>query len=236
MRKLPFLFLTLLLPALASARAETLPLPGNLTPLDSAVGEDLFMGAEARASFFPLSMYFVTQETPSFCGVASMAMVLNALKIPGPASMATDGIAFFDQDNVLDAKTEAIRAKADIMQRGMTLDQLGLLLQSRGARVEVHHAGDGSLAEFRKLAWAQIGRKDAFVLVNYLRSAIGQQSYGHISPLAAYDADSDQFLILDVARYKYPPVWVSAAELFAAMNTPDSDNGNRTRGFVLVGR
>jgi len=57
---------------------------------------------------------------------------------------------------------------------------------------------------------------------------------GHISPLGAYDGDTDKFLILDVARYKYPPVWVKAAVLFGAMNTADSDNNNRTRGYVLI--
>ena len=41
-------------------------------------------------------------------------------------------------------------------------------------------------------------------------------------------------MILDVARYKYPPVWVTAAELFNAMNTEDSDNDNRTRGYILI--
>jgi hypothetical protein len=35
------------------------------------------------------------------------------------------------------------------------------------------------------------------VIVNYLRNAIGQEWGGHISPLAAYDADTDRFLILD---------------------------------------
>ena len=59
---------------------------------------------------------------------------------------------------------------------------------------------------------------------------------GHISPLAAFDAESDRFLILDVARYKYPPVWVKTVELFAAMNTTDSDNENKTRGYVLVAK
>lgn len=59
---------------------------------------------------------------------------------------------------------------------------------------------------------------------------------GHISPLAAYDKVGDQFLILDVSRYKYPPVWVKAADLFAAMNTIDADNSTRTRGYVIVGR
>ena len=63
---------------------------------------------------------------------------------------------------------------------------------------------------------------------------MGQQTGGHISPLAAYDAEQDRFLILDVARYKYPPVWVTAEDLFNAMNTTDSDNENRTRGYVLI--
>ena len=58
-----------------------------------------------------------------------------------------------------------------------------------------------------------LGTEDHYVLVNYLRRAIGQERGGHISPLAAYDADTDRFLILDVSRYKYPPVWVGAAEL-----------------------
>ena len=67
-----------------------------------------------------------------------------------------------------------------------------------------------------------------------LRRSLGQDTGVHISPVAAYDADADAFLILDVARYKYPPVWVKAAALFDAMNTADSANGNRTRGFVLI--
>jgi hypothetical protein len=65
---------------------------------------------------------------------------------------------------------------------------------------------------------------------------IGQEKFGHISPLAAYDADSDRFLILDVSRYKYPPVWVETSALFAAMNTIDKDNDSKSRGFVIVGR
>ena len=64
---------------------------------------------------------------------------------------------------------------------------------------------------------------------------MGQEKGGHISPLAAYNSKADRFLILDVARYKYPPVWVSTSDLFAAMNTTDSDNDNKTRGFVVVG-
>ena len=72
------------------------------------------------------------------------------------------------------------------------------------------------------------------MIVNYLRKAIGQQIGGHISPLAAYDAKEGRFLVLDVARYKYPPFWVRASDLFDAMNTTDASNGGKTRGYVVV--
>jgi Phytochelatin synthase len=72
-----------------------------------------------------------------------------------------------------------------------------------------------------------------FVLVNYLRKAMGQETGGHISPLAAYSEKTDRFLILDVSRYKYPPVWVKASDLWNSMNTVDTDSG-KTRGFVVV--
>ena len=67
-----------------------------------------------------------------------------------------------------------------------------------------------------------------------MRKALGEERGGHISPLGAYDEKADRFLILDVARYKYPPVWVKTSDLFDAMNTTDAGNDNKTRGYVLV--
>jgi hypothetical protein len=59
---------------------------------------------------------------------------------------------------------------------------------------------------------------------------------GHISPLAAYDTKADRLLILDFARHKYPPVWVTTSDLFRAMNTSDSSNNSKTRGYVLISK
>jgi hypothetical protein len=100
----------------------------------------------------------------------------------------------------------------------------------------VHHAGDETLDAFRAHAREALSASNHYVIVNYLRRTLGQQTGGHISPLAAYDEKQDRFLILDVARYKYPPVWVSSADLYAAMNTPDAINGGKTRGYVLVSK
>ncbi len=219
-----------------AASAETLPLPEGLIALDSHDGEALLFGSEEHEDYFPLSINFTTQVNPAFCGPASMAMVLNALDVPRPASDLTLGLGMFDQENVFTPATEAVKPEAAVLRGGLTLDELGGMLAAHDLKVEVQHAADSSLDEFRKTAVAALGEGDHFILVNYLRKAIGQESGGHISPLAAYDADTDRFLILDVSRYKYPPVWVEAAALFAAMNTPDSDAGNRTRGYVVVSR
>lgn len=234
-RLLRMLALLLLLAPLP-LRAGTLDLPSNLVDAASDEGEALLVESDARKAYFSLVDNFVTQKNQSFCGVASMVMIFNALQLPAPAVPEYDPYRTFTQDNVLDARTEAILPRATILQQGITLDQLGALVAVQPVSASVHHASSSSLDEFRAKAQDNLAKPGHFVLVNYLRKAIGQEKGGHISPLAAYDAKADMFLILDVARYKYPPVWVKAAELFAAMNTEDADNGHKTRGYVLVSR
>jgi hypothetical protein len=216
------------------ASAQSLTLPDKLIDLRSSQGEALLFDAKAHAAFFPISSAFETQKNQAFCGVASMVMTLNAIHAPAPTTPEYQPYSMFTQDNVLDATTEAILPRAVLMRQGMTLDQLGALLRLHPVVAEVHHAGDVSLDEFRATASRYLGETGHFVVVNYLRRALGQERGGHISPLAAYDEKADRFLILDVARYKYPPVWVAASDLFDAMNTPDSDNDNKSRGYVLI--
>ena len=214
--------------------AQTLALPNALISLGSERGARLLIDSEERHAYWPLSLQFVTQKSQTYCGVATMVMVLNALGVPAPPTPGIEPFRTFTQDNVLNERTEKILAQEVLLKKGMTLDQLGSLLESHSVDVEVRHAADSNADEFRALARQHLGAPDRHVIVNYLRRAIGQEQGGHISPLAAYDVDTDRFLVLDVSRYKYPPVWVKADDLHAAMNTPDSDNGNRTRGFVLV--
>jgi hypothetical protein len=218
----------------AAVQAQTLPLPEGLIDLRSDQGEQLLEDSDALEAFVPLSATFVTQKNQAYCGVASIVMVLNALQLPAPAVPEYDPYRTFTQDNLLDEKTDKILPREVLARQGMTLDELGGLLATHPVEVEVHHAADSTLDAFRASARDHLGRERHFVVVNYLRKAIGQETGGHISPLAAYDAETDRFLILDVSRYKYPPVWVSAADLFGAMNTTDKDNRNRTRGYVLI--
>jgi hypothetical protein len=214
---------------------QTLPLSQDLINLSSREGETLLIESNARRDYFPLSIHFETQENLAYCGVASMVMVLNALSIPAPPTANFGDYRIFTQDNVLNEQTEKILPAAVIALQGMTLAQLGQLLETYPLNAEVHHASDVTLDEFRQTVVENLQDPNNFVLVNYLRKTMGQERGGHISPIAAYHPQRDRFLILDVSRYKYPPIWVRAEELWQAMATVDSAS-EKTRGFVLINR
>lgn len=216
------------------AIAQTLPLPENLTDLRSPQGEHFLLEAKSHEAYFPISAAFETQKNQAYCGVASMVMALNAIRAPAPTSPEYQPFHTFTQDNLLDDRTEAILPRATLSRQGMTLDQLGGLLGLHPVKIEVHHATENGLDAFRKNAAEYLATRNHFVIVNYLRKSMGKQLGGHISPLAAYDEKTDRLLILDVARYKYPPVWVATSVLYAAMNTTDASNDDKTRGYVLI--
>jgi hypothetical protein len=213
--------------------AQTLSLPQNLINLNSTEGEKLLIDSKALQDYFPLSSQFITQKNQAYCGVASSVMVLNALAIPAPEAPEYGSFRLFTQENFFNAKAQQVITSDTVARQGMTLEQLGNLLETYPVKADVYHGGDVTLEEFRRLVIKNLQEPRNFVVVNYLRKAINQQTGGHISPLAAYNEQSDRFLILDVSRYKYPPVWVKAEELWQAMATVDPISG-KTRGFVLV--
>lgn len=213
--------------------AQKLPLSQNLINLNSVEGEKLLIESQAKQDFLPLSIQFVTQKNQAYCGVASSIMVLNSLSISAPVAPEYAPYRFFTQDNFFNQQTQQVIATEVVARQGMTLEQLSKLLESHAVKAEVYHGGDVTLAEFRRLVSKNLQEAGNFVITNYLRKTIGQERGGHISPVAAYNKETDRFLILDVSRYKYPPVWVKASELWQAMATLDPASG-KTRGFVLV--
>lgn len=217
-----------------SAHADSLPLAPELISLTSDAGEQLLIESDARRPYLPLTVHFVTQKNQAYCGVASMVMVLNALVVPAPDTKEYAPFRQFTQDNVLNESTERILPQSVIDKQGMTLDELGAVLTVHGVATKVRHASDVTEDVSRREVQFALSQPKQHVLVNYLRKSLGQEKGGHISPIAAYDVETDRFLILDVSRYKYPPVWVKADHLYAAMNTPDADNQGRSRGYVLV--
>lgn len=200
--------------------AEALPLPDPLVSATTPQGRRLLAQSTARADHMPLTAAFEPQQRRAFCGVASAVVVLNALRPTRPR--LTQDLFFSDWPSEL-----------KVSFQGMSLRELAAVLRQHGADARAVFAQDTSLQAFRAVAMANLSHAGDYVLVNYERGALGQREGGHISPLAAYTASSDQFLLLDVAAHRYPPTWVSAAALWRAMNTLDRASGD-SRGFVLV--
>ena len=153
--------------------------------LNSEQGARLLLESEANRAYWPLSIQFVTQKNQAYCGVASLTMVLNALGVPAPSTPEFEPFKTFTQDNLLNDETEKVLPKEVLAKIGMTLDQIGQLLTTFGVKADIHHAADTSLDEFRKLATEALSTPNRYVIVNYLRRAIGQERGGHISPSAA---------------------------------------------------
>jgi len=73
------------------------------------------------------------------------------------------------------------------------------------------------------------------MVVSFDRRELKQLGTGHYSPIACYHKESDMVLVLDVARFKYPPFFVSVEELYKAMLTIDEDT-KKSRAYMVLGR
>ncbi|REE21859.1 phytochelatin synthase [Paraburkholderia sp. BL27I4N3] len=221
----------------ASARPADgpLPVPPNLVALAQPAGQKRLTSSNSNQSYWPLSQYFETQRNQAYCSVATSVMALNALGIRRPQSTQYPDFPFFSQDDFFHGIDPQVANAAKVSQEGMTLDQLSTALNSFPVEVRKYHAADLSLGQFRDLVRATTGHSDRFVLLNFRRVEIGEAGGGHWSPLAAYDSASDSALLLDVARYKYPAVWVPIAQLYAGALAVDSVSG-LSRGIVIIGK
>jgi hypothetical protein len=219
-------------PAQNAAQQPAAPLIYFLDPQSA----DLLDHAE-KQDFLPLISRFVSEYQATFCGIASSVMALNALGVAPPTSARWYPYNYWDQNNIFSKDVlKAVKPESGVEADGITLAQLETLLNVSGAKAEKTFASDASVDAFRSAARAAIADPNAFLLVNFGRAELGQAGIaggGHISPIAAYNASTDRFLILDVARYKFLPSWVTADRLYAAMNTLDTSS-NKTRGYVIV--
>ena len=232
---LPFPGLVLLALALAAPLASG-RLGAAPIPLMEPAGMDLLVASGARTDYGPLAEQFLTQANLAYCGVASAAMVLNSLAVPAPPVPGYGRYRFWTEENVFEVPAGRTVVSAEVVRRqGMTLAELAALLSSHGVAAEAIHGDQLTLEQFRALLRTNLSQPGDRLLANYLRPSLGQAGGGHIAPLAAFHAASDRVLILDVARYRYPSVWVPVADLWTAIRTIDSTSG-RSRGLVTIRR
>ena len=214
--------------------------------------------ASAKAGFAPLANQYEAQLNGAFCGPTSAAIVLNAVRNRS-ADLPRDHdrlrpddlrnfppgadpiVPRFTQDLVI-AKGEKTRAQVlgepilingkPVRDFGYQLRQFDQMLRANGLATRVVVVDDKKPeAEIRADFVASLARPHGYVIVNYRRDAVGQRGGGHISPLGAYDAGSDSFLVLDVNPAVANWVWMPTATLIKGMRTFDTVEN---RGYVIV--
>lgn len=219
----------------SAAQADVTPAAGELIYLTEPAGEALFMDAELRSDYFKLASYLETEQILTFCGPATIAGVLNSLDIPRPVPIQFHPWSLFTQDSIFTPENQAVKAYPKVENEGLVLPELAQFFRNLGVSADHRHADEFSLDEFRTIVRDTLAGADKRLVVNYFRVPLGQIGGGHISPAAAYDEDTDRLLVLDVAKYKYAPVWLKLADLHASMMTVDDSSG-KMRGIVVVSR
>ena len=203
-----------------------------MIPLTSPAGKELFkraLLAGTASHFLSLSSVFTPQSEPPFCGLSSLSIVLNSLNIDPGRSVKIMGVWRWYSEVLLDCCVDLERVR----EAGITLAQLRCLGLCNGLTVS-RIPGISSrfpLEKQVKTLEKLMKNEEIRVIVNYDRASLGQTGGGHFSPLAALDATSSKVLLLDVARFKYPPHWVSLEDLVFAGETKD---GEVMRGFVSL--
>ncbi|XP_021888573.1 glutathione gamma-glutamylcysteinyltransferase 1-like [Carica papaya] len=198
----------------------------------SSEGKQLFIEAiqdGTMEGFYRLISFFQTQSEPAYCGLASLSMVLNALAID-PGRKWKGPWRWFDE-SMLDCCEPLEKVK----EKGISFGKLVCLAHCAGAKVEAFRTNHSTIDNFRSHVLRCSISDDCHVISSYHRGTFKQTGTGHFSPIGGYHAKRDMALILDVARFKYPPHWVPLTLLWEAMDSVDGTTEQR-RGFMLISR
>ena len=230
----------------------------GLVAFSSDEGIARLVRAAAKVDFPALANQFEAQSNVAFCGPTTTAIVLNTVRArsldlprdrsrlrPEDLQYVPSGfdltVPRFTQDNVID-KGQKTRSQVlgepvtvngkQVRDGGYQLRQLDELLRANGLATRPVVVDDQRPEpEIRADLLANLARAGDYVIVNYRREAVGQSGGGHISPLGAYDAQSDSFLVMDVNPASAGWVWMPTAILVKGMRTFDTVEN---RGYILV--
>lgn len=223
------------------------PLPETLIALSSPAGKQIFREAlEMRGmeSYFPLSEQFVTQSEPSFCSISSLVMVLNALKYD-PKKIWKGPWRWVSEETLQCESTQICGHSLDkIHKYGMNFLEFESLAKCHGVNIKsipvfenrtTCSSSAARIENFRDHLENISSNEQAheFLIVNFSRKYLNQTGGGHFSPIGGYHKGKDLVLVLDVARFKYPPYWVPITDLWAAMSAFD-EMTNQCRGYYII--
>ena len=207
----------------------------HVEPTDPVKAMQTLQTSTINGHYWKYLRYYQGQITTKTCGLASAAMVMNTLDIEAPFVPEYYPVKQFNQKNFLNEKNSAIRSFKQIEVDGMTLPEMAKMFTvDWPVDVTVYHASELSLDQFRRVLLETLASKDQRVIGNFKNDILeGASRYGHLSPIAAYNKDTDEVLIMDVARHFTGPYWTSVERLYQAANTMDSSS-EKSRGLLVI--
>jgi glutathione gamma-glutamylcysteinyltransferase len=156
--------------AIPSLYRRVLPSPPAVDFL-SPEGKCLFSEALAAGTmegFFSLVSVFQTQSEPAFCGLASLAVVLNALAID-PGRRWKGPWRWFDE-SMLDCCEPLDKVKA----QGITFGKVACLAHCSGADVQSFRANWLTIEDFRRHLVRCASSQDCHLIASYHRKPFKQ--------------------------------------------------------------
>ena len=194
--------------------------------------------------YWRLTGYYVPQHNPKACGVASVTMILNALRASHKLTSSDD---LFTHEKILSV-SKKLGSAVGKFGKGISLDDLKTELEllasklplNNAYKVSTHRFNDSNesdaLTQLENLLKQNETSGDNFLIANFLQSELTgdpEGAIGHHAPIAAYDDKSKMVLIFDPDRTYYEPYWVKTKTLLKAINTPDSSN-KKSRGLLFI--
>lgn len=177
---------------------------------------------------------FQTQNNPATCGLATLSMVLNSLELD-PDKIWKGPWRWFNEDSL-----DCCSPSEAILNKGINFEEFLCESKCNGAKVDsfrVYKPEDGDwtfeISKFRNFVINCCKCSEKKLVLSYSRKLLDQTGDGHYSPVGGYHEESNKILILDVARFKYPPHWVSVETIVKAMAEIDPTT-QKPRGYFIM--
>ncbi|XP_066913885.1 uncharacterized protein [Clytia hemisphaerica] len=204
---------------------------------DTPEGRDLLASTlykgEYGKIFFTLWQQYLTQADSLNCGPSSLAFVLNALCMD-PKRQWKYPWRFYDE-GILNKCVPCSHTAVN----GCSMDTLMCLAKSNGLSVEAVRASlDWTMDDFREDVKRSCSSLDNPIILNFSRGELNQTGTGHFSPLGAYNEEHDMVLVLETARFKYPPFWTKLPIMWRALQAeavaPNNVKSGMRRGYMML--
>jgi glutathione gamma-glutamylcysteinyltransferase len=184
-------------------------------------------------AYWTLTEHSINQSDPAYCGLTTLVMVLNSMSVD-PQIRWRGGWRYFGDEDVL--LSRCCLNPERVRRIGITLEEFQQLARCQGLSVKLKRPDreTNTLEHFRNdIRQLLLQPSKSVLVVSYSRPALGQTGDGHFSPVAAYHEETDSVLVLDVARFKYPPYFVSVPDLYNAM-IPLDQASQKSRGWFVM--